>query len=67
MSIWTWSDHEVTLDDFTILLDGQGMEDFSEPGSDITVQLLLSHLGDEDDVVSAVPFGVRQTMAISSR
>jgi hypothetical protein len=56
--------HEVALEDFAILLSCQSMEDLSQADSDVAIQLLLPHLGDEDAMIFAVPLTVGQTVIV---
>jgi hypothetical protein len=54
--------HEVAFYYFAILLGSQSMKDLTEPRTDVAVQALLPHLGDENDMIFAVPLAVRQTV-----
>ena len=56
--------HEVALEYLAILLGGQGVKDLTQSGSDVTVQFLLPHLRDEDDMIFTVPLRVRQTVVV---
>mgnify|MGYP003381825760 CR=1 FL=1 len=47
--------HEVALNYPAVLLGCQSVKDLTETSSDVTVELLLPHLGDEDDMIFTVP------------
>jgi hypothetical protein len=53
---------EIAFHDLDILLSGQSMKDLTQTGTNVPVQAVLSHLGDEDDMIFAVALTVRQAV-----
>jgi hypothetical protein len=53
---------EIAFQNFTLLLDCQGMKDLTETGTNVPVQSVLSHLWDEDDMIFAVPLRMSETV-----
>jgi hypothetical protein len=53
---------EIAFHDLDIFLGGQGMKDLAKAGTDVAIEAVLSHLGNEDDMILAVPLGVRQAV-----
>ena len=51
-------DAEVTFHDISLLVPGQLMKDLSEVLADLTENQFLPPLGNEDDVILAIPFSV---------
>lgn len=47
--------HEMALKDFALLLVGKLMKDTAKPGTYLTVQLLATTLGNEDQVILGGP------------
>ena len=54
--------HEVALQDFAVLLGSQGMKDLSQSGAYLAIEHFLSHLGDKDEMILAVPLAVGQAV-----
>lgn len=50
--------HEMTFDDFAILLVSERVKDFTETGSYLAIESFLSHFGNEDEMVFTIPLGV---------
>ena len=53
---------EIAFHDLDIFLSSQGVKDLTETGTDVAVEPVLPHLGDEDDMIFAVPLTVRQAV-----
>lgn len=53
---------EIPLQDLAIFLTGQSVKDLAKPGTNAPVQSVLPHLGNEDDMILAVPLGVGKTV-----
>src|SRR5215831_7063829 len=56
--------HDMPLDDLTLFLARQRMEDRPQLPTNLSIQLATASLGDKHDVILAIPFGMRQAPII---
>ena len=54
--------HDMARDDLTLFLAGQCVEDRAQRLPDLPLQLLPPSLGNKDDVILAIPSGMRQAL-----
>ena len=51
--------HDVPFYDFALFLFGERVEDLTKGSSDFPIEYLSAAFGNEDDVVGAIPAGMR--------